>query len=130
MKIHENRIANVFLIQPEGRIDANSISEFSDYLNQKIDNGAQKIVLDFSKTDYLSSAGIRALMAAQKRLDSQKGLFALCSANENLQELFRVVQIHKNFSLYDDDRKALVGILGDVAYGFFKDLKPTKEFSQ
>ena len=48
------------------------------------------MVVDFSKTDYISSAGLRVLLKAAKLLTEKKGSFALCNGNEQIEEVLEI----------------------------------------
>ncbi len=52
----------------EGRIDTNTAPEFSAYTDKLVDHGITDIVVDLSGCDFVSSAGLRAIVALQKRL--------------------------------------------------------------
>ncbi len=107
MKIDRRNESDVIILQPNGRLDAGALSEFTACLNREINEGARKILLDFSQTDYMSSAGIRALIEGQKQLAAKNGTMAFCSINDQLQELFEVVQLGKIFKIYRSEFDAL-----------------------
>jgi anti-anti-sigma factor len=107
VKLHEQKESDVVILKPEGRIDASALPEFSAFLYRKIDDGAKKILIDFSGSDYMSSAGIRALLEGYKRIQQNKGDMAFCSVDENLLELFEVVSLDKVFMIYPDEFTAL-----------------------
>ena len=52
-------------------------------------DGASELTLDFSKLDYISSAGLRVLLAAQKMM-GDKGGMKVVNANEMIKEVFNV----------------------------------------
>lgn len=55
--------------------------------------GAQssdKVVLDFSEVSYVSSAGLRIVLMAAKRVQQVNGAFALCSLNPEIQKIFEI----------------------------------------
>lgn len=107
MKIQEQTEGNLTILRPEGRIDAAALPEFSAHLNRVIRDGANKVLIDFSKCDYMSSAGIRALLEGYKQMEDKKGQLAFCSVNSNLMELFEVVSLDKVFTIYTTEFDAL-----------------------
>lgn len=54
------------VIKPSGRIDSSNASDFDLVLNDVIDGGQKNLVLDLSEIEYMSSAGIRAIVSARK----------------------------------------------------------------
>ncbi len=107
MKIEIRNESGVTIIKPDGRMDFAGLSEFAGILNRSIEEGANKILIDFSSLEYMSSAGIRALMEGLKRLEPQKGVMAFCSLHPQIKELFEVVQLNKIFPIYPSEFEAL-----------------------
>ena len=72
----------------EGRLDTMTAPELEAELNQNLDS-AESLTLDFSKLDYISSAGLRVLLSAHKVM-SAKGGMKVTNVNEIVQEVFEV----------------------------------------
>lgn len=71
-----------------GRLDTTTAPQLEAELNQNI-SGVEKLVLDFTALDYLSSAGLRVLLAAQKTMNKQ-GEMIIKNVNETIAEVFEV----------------------------------------
>ncbi|HKM22317.1 MAG TPA: STAS domain-containing protein [Lachnospiraceae bacterium] len=65
----ENKL-NIALI---GSLDTNTAPQLEEVLNDSLDN-ITELIFDFKETDYLSSAGLRVLLAAQKKMSKQGSL--------------------------------------------------------
>ena len=72
----------------EGRLDTMTAPELEAELNQSLAN-AESLTLDFSKLEYISSAGLRVLLSAHKAM-SAKGGMKVTNVNEIVQEVFDV----------------------------------------
>ncbi|MBR2660694.1 MAG: STAS domain-containing protein [Clostridia bacterium] len=72
----------------EGRLDTMTAPELEAELNQNPGN-AESLILDFSKLDYISSAGLRVLLSAHKAM-SAKGGMKVTNVNEIVREVFEV----------------------------------------
>ena len=72
----------------EGRLDTITAPELEAELSADLDN-VESLTLDFSKLDYISSAGLRVLLSAHKRM-SGKGGMKVTNVNEIVQEVFEV----------------------------------------
>lgn len=107
MKIDVRKESDVTIVKPIGRMDFNSLMEFSALMNKTIQSGAQKLLLDFSELEYMSSSGIRTIVDCQKQIQAQKGTMAFCMLNEQIKELFQVVQLDKFFKIYRTEFDAL-----------------------
>ena len=72
----------------EGRLDTMTAPELEAELNQNLEN-AESLTLDFSKLDYISSAGLRVLLSAHKIMSSKGGM-KVTHVNEIVSEVFEV----------------------------------------
>ena len=84
-KTVENKIATVSL---EGRLDTVTAPELEKALRESFD-GLSDLTLDFSGLEYISSAGLRVLLTAQKTMNRQ-GSMKLTNVNETIMEIFEV----------------------------------------
>jgi len=71
-----------------GRLDTSTAPQLESELKAGL-NGVESLVLDFASLDYLSSAGLRVLLAAQKTMNKQ-GKMVLRNVNETISEIFDV----------------------------------------
>ncbi len=72
----------------EGRLDTTTSPVLEAELKNSLD-GLKELVLDFEKLEYISSAGLRVLLSAQKTMNSQ-GSMKVTHVNENVMEIFEV----------------------------------------
>ena len=72
----------------EGRLDTATSPELEAVLKESLD-GVTELVFDFGKLEYISSAGLRVLLAAQKRMNSQ-GTMKVEHVAEIIMEIFEV----------------------------------------
>ena len=73
------------------------------------DEGRQKILLDFSNVEYLSSAALGKLITLDKKAKANGGKLRLCSVRPEIYEVFAITRLNKLFDMYDDQEKALEG---------------------
>ncbi len=88
MTIQKKCEGNKVEIALEGRLDTMTSPELEAELKETLP-GAESLVLDFSKLDYISSAGLRVLLSAHKVM-SAKGGMKVTHANEIVREVFEV----------------------------------------
>ena len=81
----ENTSAVVAL---EGRLDTVTAPELEAALKEVL-NGLTELTLDFEKLEYISSAGLRVLLSAQKTMTKQ-GVMRVTHVNETIMEIFEV----------------------------------------
>ena len=81
---------SLLTVKPEGRLDTATSPAFERELRQYLD-GIQDIVLDFSKVEYISSGGLRVLLAIEQLMENQDGTLKLIHVNEHIIEIFELV---------------------------------------
>ena len=88
MTITKKQNGTTLEIALEGRLDTMTAPELEAELKQEL-NGVESLELDFSRLDYISSAGLRVLLSAHKIM-SGKGGMKVTHVNEIVQEVFDV----------------------------------------
>jgi len=82
--------ADARIIKPKGRLDSSTGPALEAELVSVIDGGTSRLLLDFSELLYISSAGLRVVLLAAKRLKASNGRLALCSLNSQIAEVFKI----------------------------------------
>lgn len=88
MTINTNKNANALTVSVEGRVDTATSKEFEERTKSELD-GVSVLTLDFSKLNYISSAGLRVLLSLQKIMNKQ-GSMKLIGVNETVKDIFDV----------------------------------------
>jgi len=88
MIIHQEKNGTALVISPEGRLDTMTAPAFEETLKTAME-GVETLTFDFEKLDYISSAGLRVLLAAQKTMNRQ-GSMKVTHVNEIISEIFEV----------------------------------------
>lgn len=76
-------------VKLSGRLDTTTAPEFESSLKQSLDK-VTDLTLDFSELDYISSAGLRVMLSAQKTMNAAKGSMRVVGSNEIVKEIFDV----------------------------------------
>ena len=88
MTMNKTQSGNALTIAIEGRLDTTTSPELEAVLKNDL-AAAESLTLDFSKLEYISSAGLRVLLSAHKVM-SKKGGMTIRNANEIVKEVFEV----------------------------------------
>ncbi len=107
MEIKQDKHGDVAVLNLIGRLDANTSGELESVLIPLIDEGEKKIILDFSALEYISSAGLRLLLLAAKKLRNNKGEIILCSMKDFIKEIFEISGFTPIFKIDDTKEDAL-----------------------
>lgn len=93
----------------EGRMDATSAPLLEKKLAEHISDGKTKLVLDFAKVDYLSSAGMRLLLSTTKKLKEGSGGVHLCSVSEEVMEIIKMAGFERIIRIFPTEQEAHQG---------------------
>ena len=107
MEMSQNTIGDVLILSPKGNLDFNQATDFQETATSLVENGAKKVLIDFSELAFISSAGLRVLIVLAKLLQQKSGSFALSSLSEQIMEVFSISGFHKLFSIYSSQDEAL-----------------------
>lgn len=88
MTIQKTLNGSTLSVALEGRLDTTTAPQLEAELKASMD-GITELELDFEKLEYLSSAGLRVLLAAQKVMNKQ-GKMVIRHVNETIQEVFEI----------------------------------------
>ena len=88
MKITKTVNGSSLCLALEGRLDTTTAPEFEAALKASVD-GITELTIDMKLLDYLSSAGLRILLGAQKTMNKQ-GSMRVIHVNDMIQEIFEV----------------------------------------
>ena len=82
---NENKKVTIFVT---GRVDTNTAPQLLDYLKEAMP-GVEELILDIAGVDYISSAGLRVILFAQKTMNSQ-GSMSVANVNKDIMETFEL----------------------------------------
>lgn len=107
MEIAVSDAGEVKVVRIEGKLDTQTAPNVQAQLTQLIDQGATKIVVNFEKLVYISSAGLRILLAVAKQLKGISGELRICGLNELVQEVFDISGFTMILTVTKTEREAL-----------------------
>lgn len=102
MEISVKPLKQVDIVKVTGRIDSATAPEFDNALKGLLERGRRKIVIDCSELEYISSAGLRAMLAALKAAKSGGGNVVLAQPNERVRDTLALVGFQTLFLQYTD----------------------------
>lgn len=107
LDLKEEKKGNVMVLQLKGRLDAITSPRTEKRIFECINSGQHQILLNFSEVDYLSSAGMRMLLATTKKLKTLTGKLILCSVTVNVMDVLRMSGFDHVLEITADQELAL-----------------------
>lgn len=100
MKIEAATNGDTVILFPEGWIDSTNAAELERAVDAYVDD-CEKMILDFSGIDYISSAGLRVIVGAHRQMESKQGLI-LRNLNRNVTDIIRLTGFDAKLNIEKD----------------------------
>ncbi len=103
MNIQENQEGKWQILQVAGRVDSLTAPQLDEAFKRLIDDGGRWLKLDLSEVKYLSSAGLRVLLATLKRVRALTGDLQLYSPRDNVRDVLKISGFSSLFTIGGPD---------------------------
>ena len=100
---------DVAIMNVKGRVDSNTAPELDSALANLLNSDRNKIILNLEAVEYLSSAGLRALVRALKDAQASGGDLRLASVSQPIEVILRTVGMLQMFKMYPSEQEAIIG---------------------
>ena len=102
LKISTESYKRASLITAVGRIDSSNATQFDSTLKDVLSGGQHNLAIDLSQVNYMSSAGLRAIVAAQRECKKKGGDVRLAAPSERVAEVLSLAGLNSVFTVYDN----------------------------
>ena len=102
MNIETRELKHVSVVTVRGRVDSATAPDLEKALQDLLDSERSQIVLDLQDVDYMSSAGLRVLVAMQKAAKKNGGALRLAQLSARVKEVFDLAGLTPVFDIYPD----------------------------
>jgi anti-sigma B factor antagonist len=106
MEITKRVEQGITVVQPDGRIDTEAAEQLDQVLQSAVAS-SHKIVVDMSKVEYISSAGLRSLAAVLVKCRDEGGDMKLAGLNERVTRVFKIIGFDLLMSVSDTVETAI-----------------------
>lgn len=107
MEIIARETQGFTVVSVSGRIDASTAQKLEENCVKLIDEGGRKFILDLSALEYVSSAGLRSVLAVAKKLKAAGGSLALCGLSGLVLEVFSISGFDSFLPMYETIEDAI-----------------------
>lgn len=101
MKVEIMNIGDVKVLSVDGRIDANTAQDLQGAVLDTA-QGSPKLLLDLSKVDYMSSAGLRVMLLLHREIQSNDGRVILVGLQDRIRDAMEITGFLKHFAVVPD----------------------------
>jgi anti-sigma B factor antagonist len=97
----------VTVVEVDGQLIVGNRHELKDMIQAALDRGERKLLVDFSRTGYIDSSGLGALVSVSKRIREATGELRLAGLNDDLRSLFELTKLDTLFTITETPEQAL-----------------------
>ena len=97
----------VSILNLAGRMDATTVIHFEDAFRSKIEENASKIIINLAELEYISSAGLRGILIAEKSSKANKSTLAFCTMQDMVAEVFKISGFNSILKVYATQEEAM-----------------------
>lgn len=107
LQIDLEEIEQRIILRLDGKVDAATCPILEKKISKLIEEKRYDLLLDFSNVDYLSSAGLRLLLSATKKLHTLKGDLVIFSLAPEVEEIVKMAGFDRILHVFTDEKEAL-----------------------
>ena len=105
----QQEASGVTVVRVDGQLIVGNRHQLKELIQAALDQGARRILVDFSETGYIDSSGLGALVSISKRVREVGGELRLSGLNDDLRSLFELTKLDTLFTIADTPQQALAG---------------------
>jgi len=110
------QMGDVTIVDISGRIVLGEESAaLRNLVNELLDKGNKKILLNLGDVDYLDTSGLGSLISALTRVRKQNGELKLFNLNEKVLDVMQITKLYTVFDIKDDEAAAVKSLAGSTA---------------
>ena len=110
MELKTRQEKNATVVSIKGRMDSISSPEFEKEVSELMAEGQINLIVDFGELDYISSAGLRSILAVAKKLENKEGKLLLSALKDMVKEVFEITGFAAIIPVYESVESALAHI--------------------
>lgn len=107
LHVELEEIDRKIILRLDGRLDAATAPVLERKIDSLIAENRVYLLLDFIHVDYLSSAGMRLLLSAAKKLKAKKGALLIFSVAEDVMEIIKLAGFERILHIFESEQDAL-----------------------
>lgn len=98
LNIEKKREGEKLTIELSGRLDTVTSPKLSEVVDEELE-GISNLEMDLKDLKYLSSAGLRVLLAAYKKMQAADGVMTVSNAGEEVREVFKITGFDRTLGI-------------------------------
>ncbi|HRU07719.1 MAG TPA: STAS domain-containing protein [Candidatus Brocadiia bacterium] len=113
MQIVELAKDDIQVLCLKGKLDSMAVPAVEKAIQDALQRSSLRVLLDLSGVDFISSAGLRVVLASARQLAKRSGVLACCAATPAVARVFELAGLGFGLSIYDSEQDALTALAAD-----------------
>lgn len=110
MDVSEQQVGRVWVVTARGRLDGATSAAFAQRLEALVTGTEPRLLVDFSGIDFVSSAGLRAVLLVVKKVRNMHGALALCAVQPAVREVLEIAGFTGMIDIHPERTAALTAL--------------------
>ena len=110
MQIDDEPVGDVCVVTAQGRLDGTTSPIFSQRFEKLITGDRPKLLIELSGIDFVTSAGLRAVLGVVKKVKAANGLLAVCGVRPPVREILDITGITPMMQIYPVRSDGLIAL--------------------
>lgn len=107
MELNTKNESGATVVSVKGKVDTVTAPDFGKYLEEQINKNQNTLIVNMAELYYMTSAGLREILGAGKKLKEKGHEILLAGLQENIQEVFQISGFASLFKIFDTEESAL-----------------------
>ena len=107
MDVSEQQIGRVWVVTARGRLDGATCGQFTQRAEALVTGKEPRLLVDFSGVEFVSSAGLRSVLALVKKVKAAQGALALCGVQPAVREVLEITGFAGMIDIHPERSAAL-----------------------
>ena len=107
LDFEDREVNGVTVVDFFGKMNTSTSPEAEKYVNQLVDGGANKFLFNLGELDFISSTGLRVILATGKKLSASDGKLLICSPNITVKDVLEMSGFSTMFGVFETEEEAI-----------------------
>jgi anti-anti-sigma factor len=107
MKIEQRKENGIWIVTPEGRLDAQTVSLFKKSTQPLLDEENPKLIFDLHEINFIDSTGLGAVISLLRHVQSRQGNIVLTHLTQEVEAILEITRLHRLFNVEPTLEKAI-----------------------
>lgn len=107
VEVKDSKNPTLKIVYIFGEVDVYTSMELKKVLNELIENGKNKFVIDLKEVSYMDSSGLGILVHTLKKSRESKGNLKIINLSKNIKKIFELTRLTKFFEIFDNESDAV-----------------------